>query len=333
MPTILDVMPQSTRRRMMTPELTAELESYGAVIYCPDVSSLTPEAYGELWQSADAVLSGWGVRPPPAEVFRGAERLKIIGHTAGSIKMYPREVIEQGIVVSTARSGLSRTVGEYCLLSALTLLRRLPAYTDMSENRKPLLATANGRPAVTLFQRTVGLVGYGYVAREFRALLKPFGCHVKVYDPYLSAAAAAEAEVEQVPLDELLTTSQVVSLHVPDIPSTRGMIGTAELALIRDGSVLINSSRGRVVDTNALTTALATGRFLAALDVTDPEPLPADHPLRFMPNVIVTPHVAGPTEDELPRMTRIAVEDIGRVLRGEPALHAVSLAGYDLMSF
>lgn len=332
MPTIFDAMPETIRRRMMRPALTEQLASYGDIVYCPDLSTITPEAYDDLWKSADAVLSGWEVRPPSMEVFREATRLKIIAHTAGSIRMYPREVIEQGIVLTTARAAIARTVGEYCLLCALTLLRRLPVFVDASGNRESLREAAKPWATVTLFDKTVGLVGFGCVAREFLVLLKAFGCHVKVYDPYIKEADAAEAGVELVSLDELLSTSLVISLHVPALPSTRGMIGAAELALIRDGSVLINSSRGIVIDTAALTAALATGRFLAAVDVTDPEPLPADHPLRSMPNVLFTPHVAGPTGDEYPRMTQFAVDDIGRVLRGEPPLHAVSLAAYDLMS-
>jgi phosphoglycerate dehydrogenase-like enzyme len=111
------------------------------------------------------------------------------------------------------------------------------------------------------------------------------------------------------------------------------MIGEKELALLTDGAIFLNSARGRLVDTAALTAALQTGRFCAAIDVTDPEPLPPDHPLRSLPNVLFTPHIAGPTEDDVPELTRMALTDLARFLRGEPPLYPISLEAYDRMSF
>lgn len=105
------------------------------------------------------------------------------------------------------------------------------------------------------------------------------------------------------------------------------------MALLSDGAIFLNSARGRIVDTDALTAALKTGRFFAAIDVTDPEPLPPDHPLPKLPNVVFTPHVAGPTEDDLPQLTHTALNDLARFLRGEPPLYPISLEAYDIMSF
>lgn len=317
-------MPEETFRRMFTADLAAELESLGEVTHCRSARDLPNDEYGGLWRSADAAITGWGVRAPAADMLAGSG-LRAICHTAGSVRMFPRGIIEQGVMITTARAAIARTVGEYCLLSAMTLLRRMPDILRGSASAKP--------PNETLFGKTVGLIGYGCVGREFRELLRPFGCRVLVYDPFLTDQAAVREDVEPVSLNDLLQASKIVSLHAPDIPETRGMIGKQELARLHDGAVLINSARGRLIDTEALTAALETGRFSAVLDVTDPEPLPADHPLRSMPNVLLTPHIAGPTEDDLPSLTQMALDDLKAILNGKPPKHAVSLEAYDRMSF
>ncbi len=314
MTTILCAMPEGTFRRMRLPEREAALRALGTVVFCLDAGALSDEEYGALWQNADAALTGWGTRPPTPAILDGAARLRVISHTAGSVRWLPRHALERGIVVTTAQPAIARTVAEYCLLSALTLLRRRS-------------------PSETLYGKAVGLVGFGHVGRLFRALLAPFGCRVRVYDPALTEGDAARLAVEPSDLPGLLASSRVVSLHAPDIPATRGMIGARELGMIPDGAVFLNSARGRLVDTGALTSALQTGRFDAALDVTEPEPLPPDHPLRALPNVLITPHTAGPTDDDLPEMTGLALADLARVLGGLPPLYPMSLETYDRMSF
>lgn len=334
MPVILDVMPERTYRRMMTAELERELESLGDIIVCRDASERSEEEVGALWERADAVLSGWGVRSPTPAMLDRAVNLKVISHTAGSIKMFPRYALEKGVIITSAQAKMARTVAEFCLMNALILLRRLLTFVDAAPERKAFFSPTGSNPFnETLYGKTVGLVGFGHIGRHFRELLAPFGCRVLVYDPYLSADVAAKHDITLTDLPTLLQSSKIVSLHAPDIPSTRGLIGARELAMLPDGTVFLNSSRGRVVDTGALTSELQTGRFFAAIDVTDPEPLPPDHPLRSLPNVLFTPHVAGPTEDELPNLTRTALTDLARVLRGEPPLFSISLATYDLMSF
>jgi phosphoglycerate dehydrogenase-like enzyme len=334
MAVILDAMPEGTYRRMMTPELERELAGLGEVIVCRNARELSEAEYGALWERADAVLTGWGVRPPTEAIVDRATRLKVISHTAGSVRMFPRYVLEKGVVITTARSAIARTVAEFCLHNAITLLRGQLYYLDSDPARKAFLAAGQAKPASrTLYDKTVGLVGYGCIGRHFRALLAPFGCRILVYDPYLSAAELEREGLVPTSLPELLHESLIVSLHAPDIPATYNMIGARELGMMRDGAILLNSARGRLVGTAALTAALQKGRISAAIDVTDPEPLPDDHPLRTLPNVLFTPHVAGPTDDDLPVMTRTALTDLARVLHGEPPLYPISLAAYDLMSF
>jgi phosphoglycerate dehydrogenase-like enzyme len=138
---------------------------------------------------------------------------------------------------------------------------------------------------------------------------------VSVFDPYLTDDDARDLGVRRVELDELMATSAVVSVHAPDIPETRHMIDARRLALLPDGATLINTARGALVDTDALVAELATGRIDAVLDVTEPEPLPADHPLWSLPNVLLTPHIAGSMGNELSRLGDNAVAEIEALAR------------------
>lgn len=338
MPKILCAMAERTYQRVMSAERRAELEALGEVTLCLNGREMGEEEYAALWETADAAVTGWGVRAPTPAMLDRAANLRIISHTAGSVRMFPRYALEKGIVITSARAAISRTVAEFCLMNAMVLLRRLLYYVDADPARKSFYAGGpdslfTGVRNETLYNKTVGLVGYGAIGRWLRRHLRTFGCRVLVHDPFLSDEDAAREEVERADLPTLLKESKVVSLHAPDIPETRNLIGAQELALLQDGAIFLNSARGRLVDTEALTTALQTGRFFAAIDVTEPEPLPEGHPLRSLPNVLFTPHVAGPTDDELPELARMALIDLARFLRGEPPLYPITLEAYDIMSF
>jgi phosphoglycerate dehydrogenase-like enzyme len=164
------------------------------------------------------------------------------------------------------------------------------------------------------------------VGRLVAELLRPCHCTVVVADPYLTDEGAAALGVARVELDELLATSDVVSLHAPSLPETDGMIGAAELARMMDGATLVNTARGSLVDHDALVAELRAGRLTAVLDVTEPEPLPADHPLLHLPTCVVTPHLAGSQGTELARQAELVIEEIRRFAAGEPPLHPVVAA-------
>jgi phosphoglycerate dehydrogenase-like enzyme len=161
------------------------------------------------------------------------------------------------------------------------------------------------------------------VGRAVVGLLRPYRCTVVVADPFLADAEAAALGAARVELDELLATSDVVSLHAPALPATAHMIGAEQLARMMDGATLINTARGTLVDHDALVAELRTGRLSAVLDVTDPEPLPPHHPLLQLPTCVVTPHLAGSQGTELSRQAELVVEEIRRFAAGEPPLHPV----------
>ena len=146
-----------------------------------------------------------------------------------------------------------------------------------------------------------------------------------VYDPYLTEDLGAQPRE----LDALLAESDVVSLHAPALPSTRHMLDARRLALLRDGAVVINTARGALIDHEALIAELRGGRLSAILDVTEPEPLPPDSPLYELPNVILTPHIAGALGTEVVRLGDAAIDELARYAAGEPFLHPLTAADLD----
>jgi phosphoglycerate dehydrogenase-like enzyme len=167
---------------------------------------------------------------------------------------------------------------------------------------------------------TVGYVGMGRIARAVAERLAPFSTHGVFFDPAVDSAPGGE----RVSLDELLRRSDVVTLHVPLTASTRHLIGARELAVMKAGAYLVNTSRGGLVDEAALIEALAAGRLAgAALDVFETEPLPAGHALGRLPNVVLTPHIAAGTRDALATKMRAVFANLDRFFRGEPLANRV----------
>jgi glyoxylate reductase len=172
---------------------------------------------------------------------------------------------------------------------------------------------------------TLGIIGLGRIGKEVAKRARGFDMEILAYDEYQDDAFAAEMGVTYVSLDELLKRSDFVTLHCALTPETYQLIGADELKKMNSTAVLINAARGPVVDTEALTDALRDGTIWAAgLDVTDPEPIPADHPLVFMENVVIAPHIASGSVDTRDRMAIIAATNLLQALRGERPTHLVN---------
>lgn len=172
---------------------------------------------------------------------------------------------------------------------------------------------------------TLGIVGLGRIGKEVAKRARGFDMEILAYDEYQDDAFAAEMGVTYVSLDELLARSDFVSLHCALTPETHQLIGREELAKMKPSAVLINAARGPVVDTEALTDALRDGVIWAAgLDVTDPEPIPPDHPLVFMENVTIAPHIASASVDTRDKMAVMAATNLLQAIRGERPTHLVN---------
>jgi phosphoglycerate dehydrogenase-like enzyme len=182
-------------------------------------------------------------------------------------------------------------------------------------------------------RRTVGIVGYSKVGRRVVDLLGRIGSAITlVADPYVTRGPIERAGATLLDLPELLRRSEILSLHGPALPGTRHMIGAAELALLPDGATAINTARGSLIDTAALTHECRQGRLFAILDVTDPEPLPSDHPLRHLPTVVITPQLAGSLGSEVLRLSDSMLDEIGRWTADEPLLAEVTAADLALIA-
>ncbi|RRR95630.1 hydroxyacid dehydrogenase [Glycomyces terrestris] len=272
--------------------------------------------------AAEVVVTGWGAPrfDPPA--LAAAGRLRAVLHAAGSVQWVDRAVHERGIAVVSAQDANAVPVAEYTLGMILLAGKDVFGLRERFRSERGFVV-GEDHGAAGNFGRAVGLIGASRIGRRVIELLRPFDFEVLLADPYVDGDEADRLGVRLVGLDALMAAADIVSVHAPDLPETRRLVNAERLAAMKDGAVLVNTARGSLVDTDALAAELATGRISAILDVTDPEPLPSGSPLFDLPNVFLTPHVAGSQGNELARMGLSIVEEAERLAAGEPLRHAV----------
>jgi phosphoglycerate dehydrogenase-like enzyme len=243
------------------------------------------------------------------------------------------------VTICNARGAHNIATAEWTLSAILTMLKYFPLYLDIQRSgvwRRRIEASAH-YAAITgnmgamyppvlaeeLTGKKVLLVGYGSIGKEIERMLQPFAVEMI----RVARSARSEPEVHAVSeLDILLPRADVVILILPATAESRGLIGTRQLGLLRQGALLVNAARGPIVDTDALVEALNSGRIRAALDVTDPEPLPEGHPLWGCPNLLLTPHIGGSTPQFAPRALRTVAHELRRYMKGEPLQNVVQAA-------
>jgi phosphoglycerate dehydrogenase-like enzyme len=243
-------------------------------------------------------------------------------HAAGSVRsLVSEEVWERGIVVSSAADANAGPVVSYTLALITLAARRTLTMAAGSPDAWPDFAGRSGADGLT-----VGIVGASRIGRRVMAELagSDAGYRILLSDPYVTDEEARRLGASLVDLPELCRRSRVVSIHAPLLPETTGLLDARMLALLPDGGALVNTARGAILDTQALTRECAGGRIEAYLDVTFPEPLPPEHPLRSLPNVMITPHIAGAQGSEVRRLGQYAVAEVERWTAGEPLLGEVT---------
>jgi len=245
--------------------------------------------------NADAVLVRSATKITRDSLSR-ADRLKVIGRAGVGVDTIDVDAAtERGIPVLTAPAGNTISAAELTLALLLALARRVPAADRSMRAGEWDRKSFTG---VELFGKTLGLVGAGRIGGEVATRARAFGMQVIVFDPFLSPARVEALGVETAVFDDLLTRSDVISVHVPLSAETKGLIGEAQLARLKPTAFVLNVARGGVVDEDALLRALQGKRIAgAALDVYSSEPLPADHPFRSLPNVVLTPHLGASTAE------------------------------------
>ena len=292
---------------------------------CPDgfaVEFLERQDHDALLRqapTADYILAG-GRLELSADIFDNAPRLKMVQRSGVGLDALDLDVLRARRIPLYVNQGVNaQSVAEHALMLMLACLRRLPLVHADTRNgiwKKQ----EQGVQTAELHGKTVGIVGMGHIAKTLVALLAPFGVRI-LYHDLVRAPAEFERQnnLEFVPLDDLLSRSDIVSLHCALTDETRNLICAESIARMKDGAILVNTARGPVVDAAALADALRSGKLaFAAIDAHPQEPIPDDYPLKTVDRVILTPHIAGVTADSFRAMMHgafrnIALFDAGRL--------------------
>lgn len=269
--------------------------------------------------SVEAVM-GMILKPLPPAVWAAMKNLKLVQVLSAGYDEVDLAAL-RAMRVPLANNGGANAVAvaEHTIMLMLAVYRHLVTLAAKCREGDWYKGPPGSIRYHELEGKTVGLVGFGMIGRQVAKRLRAFDTNIVYYDVFrASPAVEAEYGVTFLPLDELLRTVDVLSLHVPLSPETEKMIGREQLALMKPSAIFINTARGGLVDQEALYEALTAGKIAAAgLDTVEPEPPPADLPLLRLPNVTCTPHVAGPTVESWPKRLRNAYANLLRVSRGE----------------
>ena len=320
----LVTVPEPLRSSVVRQEALDKLASFCDVTLNESGTDWDGSQLAERIAGVDVIIASWGLAKLDETVMARADRLKFVGYGAGSVKGFALEPFwAKGCRLSHAAFRIADSVAEYTLTATMMGLRRLQDY-DRKLKAGEAWPKSRSDFSYEIRGMKVGLLGMGYVGRRAAHLFQAVGAEVWVYDPYLAPARAAELGLHQAGLDELLSTCPLISIHLPVTPETHHLLGARELALLRDGAVLINSARAWTVDQEAMLAELLSGRIWAALDVFDAEPLEADHPLRRLDNVLITPHIAGHTLTGYKSLMSEMVDEAERLYKMEPLRHEVT---------
>ncbi|WP_062104455.1 hydroxyacid dehydrogenase [Bacillus niameyensis] len=313
-----------TTAQIFTKEQLLYLEKFGEVIINQDEEGVQATTVKNLLKDADIAVTSWGCPMLDQNILESAPKLKAVLHAAGTVKgIVSPELWERGIRVSSAADALGKGVAETALGLMIMSLKNV---WKLTKNTREGEWNKDKDKIKEVFGITVGVVGAGRAGRHFIRLLQAFDVNIVVFDPTVSEDEAKTIGVTKLELEDLLTQSDVVSIHAPSIPETENMFNKRRLQLIKDDAILINTARGSIIDEAALISELEKGRLLVCLDVTNPEPPAVDHPFRSLPNVVLTPHIAGAVNNGLQRLGQYVVEDIERFLAGNKMAGEVEYA-------
>lgn len=327
-PRLAFAMAPSKTRFVFDDAALARLSEACDVISPDPIDDFSTPAARAILHETEILVTGWGCPFISREVVAAAPRLRLIAHAAGTVKHHlDPAVFEAGIAVTNSAAANAVPVAEYTLAMIILANKQTFHFRDIYRadpgrgSSYALMDTPIGN-----HHRTVGVVGASHIGRRVVEFLAPFDFTVLLYDPYVHPSDEISQRAELTELDELIGRSDIVSLHAPSLPSTWHMIGARELRLMRDGATLINTARGALVDEAALITELETGRISAVIDVTDPEIASPNSLLFRLPNVFLTPHIAGAVGSERSRLGNLVVEEIQRFVAGRPLQHQVHSA-------
>jgi D-3-phosphoglycerate dehydrogenase / 2-oxoglutarate reductase len=302
------------------PRLKSDLEALvGEVIYNPTGKPLKSPEVVRLLPGVDGYIAGGDGIDRAA--LQHADRLKVIARYGVGVDCVDLPAAtERGIIVTNTPGANAASVAELAVGLLLSLARQIPeGAAALRQGLYPRLA------GVSLEGKTVGIIGLGAIGRELARRLRGFDCRLVAYDPTPDHVFAEINGIEMHPLEEVLKLSDFISLHLPLLPETQGLVNRDFLARMKPGAFLVNTARGEIVEEGALLEALQSGQLRgAALDVFAVEPPSPDNPLLALKQVISTPHLASQTDSATNRMGWMALRDCLAVLRGEAPAHRVA---------
>lgn len=282
-------------------------------------------------KGSEAIITSWSSPKISKEILDVCPDLKIVLHGAGSIKpIMSDEYIAKKIPVTNSACAIGEGVAETALAFAISACKgfyQLNARTSKGlwgENREIIVKD--------FYDIKVGVISGGFVGRHMVKLLKNFHVDILMYDPILTKEQIEEIGATKVELDELMSQCDVVSVHAPSIPATDNMLNKDNLKLLKDGAVLINTSRGSVINEADLIAELTKRNIFACIDVTNPEPPTPLNELRFLDNVVLTPHIAGTVTNGKRRIALHVCEELERFVKGEPLKAGVNLDNLDKLA-
>jgi len=317
------VAPGGTLQQQLFPRSVRDaLSDFSRPLYNDGPEPLSGHELASRLTGCRALITGWGCPKLTKELLDRAPELRIVAHAAGSVRFLlpdpPGEFFRRGLRITSATSTMSRYVAELSLCLAIACLRRISRFREDMKGADLWWGTFSDLNPDTLIEQRVGIAGLGSISWELVRLLAPFQCQLYAYSKHADPDRAAAVGVKLIPLDDLLRTCPIIFLLAAVRPDTVKMIDRQRLRLIADGSVIVNTARGALVDEEALIDELKAGRLWAGLDVTDPEPPEPDSPLRSLPNVLLTPHVGGPVPSRYWDMAAFCVDELRRFFHGQP---------------
>ena len=300
-----------------------ELADLATLRYQEEDERLAEDELIALVQDCEVAITGWGTPPFSQKVVDACPNLKLVAHSAGTIKrLLPDPVWNKGIKVVHAAAAIAPAVAEMTILLMLMCRRNVHNISHRMHAGEQWPQSA--QLDFELGGTRVGVIGAGHTGRNVIRLLHAFSADIVVYDPYLSPEQARALDVTKATLEKLMSTCPVITVQAPTTPETYHMITGEHLAMIQDGALFINTARSHAVDADALYEALKTNRFQAALDVFDSEPLAVDSRLRGLPNLVLTPHLAGKSVQARERQGALIVEQLQRYAAGLPLTQEVT---------
>lgn len=314
------IMGESARNLVISPRSIKRMESLGEVVLGEGSDR---ESVKKAIAGATIAITTWGNTQLDADILSVCPDLKLVCHAAGSVKpIVCDDLWNKGVRVTASAAMLSMGVSETALGFTIAASKNFFALNENLHNG----GWAEGKENIReLYELNIGVIGGGWAGRHYIELMQAFDVDIFLYDPFVTEEQCEKMGCKKASLEEVLKESDIISIHAPSIPETNNMFNAETLALMKKDAVLINTARGSIIDEKALYEHMKAGNLkYACLDVFEPEPPAADHPLRSLPNVIMTPHLAGLAANGLKKIGKHCCEEIERFLNGEKMMCEVT---------